>query len=263
MSMTDKALDPQSQLYIAKSNELIQRTRYHLSLSQQKALLFLISKVKPQDTGSEAYTVSIADFCAAMGIDCNETGGYYYAAVKREIKELADSSAWIMMPNGKEVLFRWLDTVEVEKGSGTISVTFHRSVQPHLFELQRNYTQYRLSEVLPFQSKYSIRLFELLRSFFFESDADNGKARNVTYSLADLQRVLDCTSYKRTNDIKKRVIEPAIAEINEYSSELHVAYKAKMEAGKTVGYIFTVKSPSAVQMLNARKSTRGKISRKK
>ncbi len=35
---------------VVKSNDLIQKSRFNLSLQEQKIILYLISKVKPEDT---------------------------------------------------------------------------------------------------------------------------------------------------------------------------------------------------------------------
>lgn len=64
------------EMFVAKSNALIQRSRYSLTLQQQRILLFLISKIKPTDTPEETYTFSIEEFCKVCGITAS-TGDYY------------------------------------------------------------------------------------------------------------------------------------------------------------------------------------------
>ena len=97
------------QWYVAKSNDLIQRTRYSLPINQQKMLLYMISRIKPQDAPSQVFTFSIPDFCQVAGINLDDSGTYY-TALKQQIQQLADSSAWIRTDEGKEALFRWIDT---------------------------------------------------------------------------------------------------------------------------------------------------------
>ena len=71
------------QYQITKSNKLIQKTRYSLTLQEQKILLYIIQKVKPTDTDFETYTISIKEFCEVSGI--NYSNGKNYMNVKKAI----------------------------------------------------------------------------------------------------------------------------------------------------------------------------------
>lgn len=252
------ATNQERQWYIAKSNELIQRSRYSLSLQKQKMLLYMISKVKPRDTGNEQYAFDIKSFCKAAGVKADQNG-FYYTSLKRSIQELRDKSAWITTPSGSQILFAWLDTVEIVPKSGTMYVTFSRAVQPYLFDLQRNYTQYRLLDVLPFKSKYSIRLYELLKSHAFGRDFDNFKPKEIDFRAQQLAEYLGADSYQRYFDLRKRVLQPAIAEINEYSSEIYVEL-SEVKIGKKVDRcVFSIEPAHALQVKKASKRAQEKL----
>ena len=52
---------------IVKSNDLIQKSRFQLSLQEQKIILYLISKIKPTDMEFNEYTFEIYDFLKSVG----------------------------------------------------------------------------------------------------------------------------------------------------------------------------------------------------
>ena len=54
---------------IIKSNELIQKSKYELSAQEQKIIMYLISKVKPDDEAFITMDFDIIEFCCVCGID--------------------------------------------------------------------------------------------------------------------------------------------------------------------------------------------------
>lgn len=251
-----KRIDQDRGWYVAKSNELIQRSRYSLPITQQKMLLYLISKIKPQDTGEETYIFSIADFCNAVGLDPSD--GYYHN-LKEQIKQLADSSAWIRMEDGKDHLFRWIEDPVLDPGSGTVEIQFKNIVRPYLFDLRSRYTQYKFIEVARLKSKYAIRLFELLRSYTTQEKLMNGIEEDQYFTVEELKRRIDAENYDRYYDFKKRALIPAIDEINTCSDTIHIDFEEHKHGNTTKSIIFTIGSPHAKQMLEAKSETRKRL----
>ena len=190
-----------------------------MSVQQQKIILFLISKIKPMETHSREYTVSIRDFCKVCNIDFDN--GKNYINVKAAVKEVADKSIWITLENDREVLLRWLDRVILDKNSGEMTVRFNEDMLPFLIDLQERYTQYRLDNILPMKSKYGIRLYELLMSYV-------NMDLPLTLSIDELKKRMDCENYTRFPDFRRNALEKAIKDIN-YYTDLTVRYELKKE----------------------------------
>ena len=55
--------------YVVKSNDLIQKSRFKLSLQQQKVVLYLCSQIQQTDEDFRLYTIPIREFCQMCGID--------------------------------------------------------------------------------------------------------------------------------------------------------------------------------------------------
>lgn len=227
------SISQQQEYMVVKSNDLIQKGRFALSMQQNKLLLYLISKIRPLDEGTEVYEVDIGEFCQL----CNITdAGLNYADAKRAIKTLADKSIWITQEDGSEVLVRWLNHVKLNRKTQRFEVTFHADMLPYLYDLQARYTQYTLDNVLTMRSKYGIRLYELLKSY-------QHKKRSVDFELDELRKRMDAQGYDRYVDFKRYVIETAIADINA-CTDIAVEYEPYKRGRSVAGMIFTVKKPS-------------------
>ena len=220
--MGDKAKQDRD-YYVVKSNALIQKSRFSLSLQEQRCLLYAISRIKFSDLPSTEYTFSIKDICEACGIDIDRNGDHY-TRMKADLKALRDNSIWITNAEGKEETVSWYSKVVINKGSGTVSVKFDETIQDYLFLLQNRYTQYQLSTPLAFQSKYSIRLYELLLSYIKKSELESGKEIELTFTPEELKERLDATNYTKFYDFRRFVLDKGVEEINKYSEDFTVSY---------------------------------------
>ena len=75
---------------------------------------------------------------------------------------------WLTMEDGSETLVGWLSKVTLFKGSGIATVTLDDDLVPYLFALGGQFTQYQLCNILSMKSAFSIRMYELLKSYGFQ-----------------------------------------------------------------------------------------------
>ena len=227
---------------VVKANELIQKSRFSLSLQQQKVVLYLISQITPFDEDFKLYEFSIVEFCNGCGIEFDN--GKNYADLKSAIKEIADKSIWIKLPNGKETLVRWIEKPYINDKSGIIQIKLDADMKPYLLQLKENFTQYELLWTLKFKSKYTIRLYELIKSIHYHDIQEYSR----DFELEELRRMLGAETYKTYQSFKTRVLEPAIEEINGYSDK-NVAYEP-IKSGRTVSKIrLTITSKDSLDVL--------------
>lgn len=232
---------------VRKANALIQKSRYNLSTPQQKILLFLISQVKPYDDDFKVYELDRLEFCKVCGID--HTGGANYKQIKENIQALADKSWWLMSDDGskKEKLIRWIDDAEISPGEGTIKIQLHRNMRPFLLKLKEHYTRYEIIFTLRFRCKYSIRLYELIKSVHFHDLAPY----TVRYSVEDLSAMIGAESYAEYKAFKRRALLPAVMEINEWSDK-NVSF-TEIKSGKKVAAVeLVISSKDAMETIALR-----------
>ena len=150
---------------VRKSNELIQKSRFNLSMQQQKIMLYLISQITPYDEKFKVYDFNITDFCRVCGI---EIGGTSYAELKKHIHKLVSSVIWMKLDDDTETTMRWIDKSTLKYKSGRVQIRLDEDLKPYLLQLRENYTQYDLVFTLTFKCKYTIRLYELIKSIHFD-----------------------------------------------------------------------------------------------
>ena len=200
--------------YVVKANELIQKSRFNLTLQQQKIVLYLISQIERNDKEFKLYSFSIQQFCKVCGI--NYTSGKNYNDLKEAIKEIAQKVLWIKLPNGKETTVRWIEKAYIDRNTGTIEIRLDEDMKPYLLQLRDNFTQYELVWTLQFNSKYSIRLYELIKSIHYHDLYPYER----TYDIDELKRLLDAETYKTYQHFKDRALQVAVDEINSTSDKL-------------------------------------------
>lgn len=197
---------------VVKSNDLIQHTRFSLTTEQQKIILYLIAKIKPTDTEFQEYEITVVDYLKITG---TTKGGNTYKLITDSLKALADKSMWIYTDEDTTNLVRWLQNVKVNTKTGIITVRLDEELKPYLLQIKNKYTQYELIYTLSLKSKYSIRAYEYLNSkhynklvpYSFEIDLDEFKER------------VGAENYTLYKDLNKRVINPIVSEINQYTDK--------------------------------------------
>jgi len=217
---------------VIKSNELIQSSRYQLSLQEQRIVLYLISKIKPEDIELKEYEFEIADFCRVCGIEPN--GGSAYKHIKNVIKALRDKSMWIKKEDGAETTLAWIDKVTMIANSGKIIVKMDDDMKPYLLQLRKRFTQYELLYTLAMKSQYSIRLYEILKSYEWQG--------SVIFNIDELKNTMFAEKYTRFPDFKRYVLDIAMREINDLS-DIFVSYEIIKEGRKyaKLSYIIETK----------------------
>ena len=231
---------------VKKSNVAVRKARYSLSLQQQKVLCYLISELKETDTHE---TVKVFDIKAFY--DFMEVGNKDYDKVRIALKALSDKSWWITDENDNDILLRFLSTVRCNRRSGKVQIKFHEDMLPFLQNLKREFTQYKLWYTMTMRSEYSIRLYELLKSV--------AKKEMWEFQIDYLKKIFMCENYKQFNDFKKRVLEPAVNEINA-KTDINVSYELFKEGRAYKSIEFYIEEKNTMDRLSVDRQIRAELS---
>lgn len=215
---------------VVKSNDLIQKSRFHLSMQEQKIILYLISKIKPNDMELKEHIFEIKDFCKICGLDKDNGANYKY--IKKTLKELRDKSIWVELENGSETTLAWIDKVTMNKRSGAVTVKIDDMMKPYLLQLQERFTQFELLYTLAMKSQYSIRFYELLKSYEYR--------HSHAFDINELKKILFAETYDRFPDFKRKVLDISMREINEFS-DINVTYEIEKEGRRYAKIVFLIK----------------------
>lgn len=205
----------QNQETVVKSNSLIQ-AGYRLTLAEQRIILAAIAQVRRDREISSGETYSIT---------ANALSDMTGTSAQRAYKELSDAAQRLYKrevrieggPNGKNngpsdrvTMTRWVQAVEYVKYEGRIEIEFASRITPYLSLLHREFTSYKLAHVAKMRSTHGIRLYEVLQQWRQSGERE--------LDLEDLRRMFGVEGkYQSIKDLKARVIEPAIKDVNEQS----------------------------------------------
>ena len=240
------AIEERKGYLVVKANELVQKSRFELSLPEQKTIAFICSMIKPLDAkeklkGAEfqlEYDFSIREYCKVCGIDYNN--GKNYSDIKNILKKLADRSIWLDDGDG-EVLVRWLAKVRTNKRSGLARIELDRDLIPYLFDLGKRFTQYQLHNILAMKSAFSVRIYELMKSYLFQ--------KSKTFDIDELKYLLmveNVKSYVNFKDFRIYVLEKAQAEINELT-DINIHFEPIFKGRKVVKVKFRIEEKNTMQ----------------
>ncbi len=239
---------------IYTADSLLQKGRFTLSLTEQRIILYTISQIKPTDEKFQEYNLKIKDFFDICGIKEHDS----YSVIKKIMGELRDKSWWITMEDPHapgtecESKVNWFTVLRTNKKTGKFTIMFHPDMIPYLLELARQreegkgyYTHYTFQYILPMRSQYSIRLYELLKSY---------QKNNMSwwFKVDELKRLLNCQSYKGFKDFRVRALDLAVKEVNEYS-DIRIKYETEKDGRRIDVVTFYMLGKPMAEQIDAQK----------
>lgn len=217
---------------VAQNNTLIDAPK-DLSLLEYKLFLIVVSKIDPMCDEIPVFSISAEEFCKATGIKDN--GSVYrdlQKAADRLMKRVArtydpELNITINVNLTRKALY-WHD-------QGRIEIHLSNDIKPFLVNLQKEFTQYKLSNVSHMASLYAIRLYELLKK-----QENFGKR---IFELDDLRIKLGISKgqYSRFSDFKRSVLKIAIKEINN-KTDIAIKFELKKTRQKFTHIKFDIKT---------------------
>ena len=229
-----------------KANEVIE-AGYKISLNEQRVVLACISQLdsRKEVFKTDKFELSAKDF--ANIFEVSEKRAY------QALVEVAENmfNRYIVItnppdePDVKKLKTRWISSIRYNQNQGKIVLRFAQDILPYLSSLEGTFTKYELKYIGKMTSIYAIRLYELLMQW-----RSTGK-REVEIEWLKEKFELD-EGYSRMFDLKKRVIEPAVKDINEYSN-FTVEWEQRKTGRNVTHLIFTFaeKNPPELQQPQA------------
>lgn len=207
---------PAGDRWISMSNALT-RAGQGLTLAEKRIVAAAVSKLDsrraPPGGETPVTRITAAEYAETFHVDPNTAYEQLQAAAKtlysRSITfyEAAHRRNGAPLPPTK-VQMRWVGIVKYQIGEGWVELHWWPDLLPHLTALKGQFTTYQLQQASALRSIYSWRLLELLTRFKSTGWAE--------YDIEDFATAMDATEKQRENfnNIKRRIIEPAVAELN-------------------------------------------------
>lgn len=205
-----KDLDVNEDNFITQSNNLIE-ARYALTKNEQLILCAMISFINPDDEDFLTYKTSISDFIGILGVD-KKSGK---REIKNVVRKLLSRVLEIESSDGKWKMFQWVSYAEASPEEDYLLLRFHDKLRPYLLNLKRQFTSFRLREVVPLKSIYAIRMYQIVKEY------DSKNKSSFLYMLEDFRKLMlgsENKKYSAFKDFRIRVIESAKKELDEKSN---------------------------------------------
>lgn len=195
-----KASELKGSKVAVQSNALI-NARYDMTAFQKKILLYIISKIQPEDKDFQNYIINVKEFVE----EADYRSKMLYDKLRKDTKALISKVYEIEEHDGL-LQVSILAKAKYLKDQGQIQVAFAPDLKPYLLQLKEQFTATPLRYVLNFKSAHSIRIYEMLQQFkhtgIFVASVEDLKYR---LSLED--------KYQAYTLFKRRVVEQAQREL--------------------------------------------------
>ncbi|MGG5462578.1 replication initiation protein [Clostridium sp. B9] len=181
---------------VTNSSYFIMNSNYDLSLEEQKIILALASTVKPNDEDFKSYTFKISYFIELLDIETKSK----YTNILKITKELMKKVFEIKEEN-KLIQISWLSSVTYEEDNELLELEFSPKLKSYMLQLKEKFTKYKSANILCMKSKYSPRVYELLKCNKFE------KKGFIEIEVDELRKILKTEDiYPLYADFKRYII---------------------------------------------------------
>ena len=242
---------------VVQSNEIVE-ANYRLTAAEQKVILNLIAQL---DTTREDFEVGRIS-ARSLSDACGFTPKNGYQQLQAVVKKLMNRSIVLQRRDGSGwYASHWVQTCDyrkVEDGDGDcsyIEFEMDRRLCPHFLQLRERFLSSELRNLVQFTHIYSTRFYMIFRN--------RVKIGHMRYTFDELRKLLELSKgYKKSIDIKNKIIKVAIAEINE-KSDIHVDFSYYKQGGRThvgVDFEFYLKQQEQPKPISKRPTKRGKLS---
>lgn len=230
---------------VVKHNDLVTAS-YAMTRHEQNLLLSCISQIDSRKRLEEGHVFTLT---VEQARDLFYNGNDQYNAyrdLKTASERLFERKIRIQLDNGKELLTRFVQSVIFDPEAGAVNIRFATDIYPYLSELEKNFTKYRLANIVQLTSVYAVRLYELLICWLGQG------LHNKEFDIDDFRRLMGIDDkYSQFGELKKRVIVPALEQINEFTDhDIRVSYRKVGRVFRFIAFSFNVKDrekPKAIE----------------
>lgn len=259
----------------SKSNYLIS-AKYSSSLLENKITAISLSKIQKKEyvednKGRIVCSMTAHELRRLIG----SNGGSFYATLEPVARNMTSRVIGFSDPLKDGGVFDYISIIDRAKyEKGTFTIYYNADIKEYLSEFKANFTILELPTMLKFKNAYSFRLYELLssKSYYRKGIPNNAKSQifNIEFNLSELKlnigvvnaeldvvrkeltkkkapdydKAVERSPEKKYNNwsaFRRRVLEPAIAEINE-KTDMRVSFSSLKggQGGKVYGVQFIV-----------------------
>lgn len=233
---------------VVQANELIRSKQDELTLLEAKLIKFAVAQIVEWEPDRRTFKVPVMQLVNYLGMD--------KANVYRDLDSLTTSVMKKMVYiKSKEPdkfgkygykKFQWITWASYQ--NGIIEMTINEALSPYLNGLQQLFTRYLYSDIIKLPTYHSIRLYELLSSYWNMKfsrypinrtfDDIEIEKDEVYFRIDQLKNFLNLENkYANNGDFIIHVIEPSVKAIRKHTMMRPVVRKVK-KGRSIIGLVF-------------------------
>jgi len=226
---------------VVKSNKLVQALQ---SLTLAEARLIQLAIIDARETGKGLTPEAPLELNAKRYSDAFKTSQDAAYLILAEAEDnLFKRQFTIVNEDGSFTKSRWIQDANYKRGEGRILLTLTRVLIEQVTKIdgfETYFTSYHLKQTANFKSIYAVRLYELIKQW---------KSVQST-PLFDLKKFreqlgVSVNEYSRIEAFKRRVLDVALQQINEFS-DIQVEYQQHKKGRSVSGFSFSFKQKKSI-----------------
>lgn len=224
-------------MLIAKDNALINAS-YNLDLVEQRLILLAIIEARETGMGitaDNALTIHAESYIEQFDVEKHTA----YKVLKDACKNLfaRQFTYQEISKNGNLTTFtsRWVSKIGYTDKEAVVQIIFAPDVVPLITRLEKQFTSYELDQVAGLQSKYAVRLYEILIAW-------RSTGKTPFFEIEDFRKKIGVgvSEYTTLWNFKQRVLELAIEQINAHT-DITVTWEQHKRGRTITGFSFKFK----------------------
>lgn len=216
---------------VIQHNNLVE-SKYRLSLQEKRLMLFLMSRIKPNDDSFRKIEISIPELANIMELDIKNM----YRSMEKVTKSMVGRVLSIRNLDEDSLLqVPWIASARYFYGEGIIKFKISEELAPYLLKIKNQFTIIRLSDLMRFKSIYSLRIYELLKQY------ESIGCRKIDLDQLRLSCGIPENRLNIMANFRMKVLDIAKREINE-KSDILIEFDFIKRSRKCVGIEFHIKS---------------------
>lgn len=217
-------------------SKVLSQSRYDLSRDEGRVLMMGIERSTRTDSANSThdtneYWFDVADYADVFGLSRDEA----LKDIKAALDRLYERSVFVKHDGGIEEKYRWIGSVLKNKAIGMYGFAFWPDILPFVNDLKEQIAL-PTSWLAGIKKGENNRLLKWIYEVLYEEQ--------LYLTVEDMRYRLDLQnkgSYKIYNNFKRRILEPAVENINQITP-LEVEYREVKKGRAIVGVQFTWKT---------------------
>lgn len=230
-----------------KQSNRLGNASYFLTRVEQKIVYAIVSQLAKESDDVVVTKINVADLARLCRFERSDA----YKQIKKATVTLMQRVIHIKRRDGKgEYLTHWVQVCQyfdpTDEREACVVYHIDRAIKDDLLKLHKAYVSCKLDDLFAFRSQYAMRLYPI----FLEWE-NVGKLTYTPDKFKHLFELDQKKGYAVFGNLKARVIEPALEQINE-KSDLHVTYSTRKggRGNKVQEIIFRIKRKNPSVMMD-------------